>query len=82
MDVRIYSIKASSYICSVKASSYIYSNVWVYVMTTQTGQKPQDTQLGVSKIYAFCQKIYHGTSGLGESSAGIMYVPLRIPPKC
>ena len=33
------------------------ANVWVYVMTTQTGQKPQDTQLGVSKNYSFCQKI-------------------------
>ena len=30
-------------------------NIWVYVMTKQP--KPQDTQLGVSKIYTFCQKI-------------------------
>ena len=52
---------------NVKANSQA-SNIRVYVMTTQKGQKPklQDTQLRVSKfiIYAFWQKIQQG--GLGS----------------
>ena len=48
MDVHIYSVKANSQA----------SNTWIYVMTTHTKRpKSQDTQLGVSKIYAYCQKI-------------------------
>ena len=34
--------------------------------------KPQDTQLGILKIYAFCWKIQQRASGPGEGAAGIM----------
>ena len=33
--------------------------------------KLQDTQLGISKIYLFCQKIQQRSSGPGESAAGV-----------
>ena len=33
--------------------------------------KPQDTQLGILKIYAFYQKIQQRTSGPGENTAGV-----------
>ena len=33
--------------------------------------KLQDTQLGILKIYAFCQKIQQRTSCPGESPAGV-----------
>ena len=39
-------------------------------MRTQKS-KPQDTQLGVPKIYAFCRKIYQTHLGPGESAAGV-----------
>ena len=46
------------------------------------GPKPQDTQLGILKIYAFCLKIQQWTSGPGESAAGVMwYLSLRIHSK-
>ena len=43
--------------------------------------KLQDTQLGVSKIYSFCQKMWQGVSGPGESAAGVTYLSLTIYPK-
>ena len=33
---------------------------------------PQDTQLGILKIFAFCRKIQKRASGPGESTAGVM----------
>ena len=32
--------------------------------------KPKENQLGILKIYAFCQKIQQSASGPGESIAG------------
>ena len=44
--------------------------------------KPQDTQLGILKIYAFCQKILQRALDTVESAAGVMqYLSLRIHPK-
>ena len=44
--------------------------------------KLQDTQLGILKIYAFCQKIQQRASCPGESPAGVtQYLSLRIYPK-
>ena len=40
--------------------------------------KLQDTQLGILKIYGFCQKIQQEASGSVESAAGVMYPYLRI----
>ena len=36
--------------------------------------KSQDTQLEISKIYAFCQKIQQGTSGPGESPVEVISI--------
>ena len=33
--------------------------------------KPQDTQLWIIQIYAFCQKIQQRASGPGEGTAGV-----------
>ena len=33
--------------------------------------KLQDTQLGILKIYVFCQKIQQRVSGPGESAGGV-----------
>ena len=35
------------------------------------GPKPQDIQLRILKIYAFCRKIQQRASDLGESAAGL-----------
>ena len=41
--------------------------------------KPQDTQLGILKIYAFCWKIQQNELGPGESTAGVtQYLSLTI----
>ena len=34
---------------------------------------PQETHIGIFKIYAFCQKIQQRHSGAGESTAGVTY---------
>ena len=34
--------------------------------------KPQDAQLGILKIYTFCQKIQQRVLHPGESTAGVM----------
>ena len=40
--------------------------------------KPQDSQLEILNIYAFCQKIQQSASGPQEKAAGIMsYLSLR-----
>ena len=49
-------------------------------MTTQR-PKPQDTQLGILKIYAFSLKIQQRASCPGESAAGVAYLSVRIHPK-
>ena len=44
--------------------------------------KLQDTQLGILKIYVFCQKIQQRVSGPGESAGGVtQYLSLRIHRK-
>ena len=44
--------------------------------------KPQDTQLGILNIYAFCRKIQQKASGPGKSDAGVtQYLSLGIHPK-
>ena len=43
--------------------------------------KPQDTQLGILKIYAFCWKIQQRASGPGKSTAGIMWSVFENTPK-
>ena len=50
-------------------------------MTTFFWPKLKENQLGILKIYAFCQKIQERTSGPGESAAGITYLSMRIHPK-
>ena len=40
--------------------------------------KSQDTQLGILKIYLFCQKIQCRVSDPGESTAGVIYLSMRI----
>ena len=46
MDVHIYTVKANSQT----------GNMSLYNENTKKA-KPQDTELGISKIYEFCQKI-------------------------
>ena len=43
--------------------------------------KLQDTQLGILKIYAFCQKIQQRASGPEESTSGVTYPSMRMHPK-
>ena len=43
--------------------------------------KLKENQLGVLKIYAFCQRIQQRTSGPGESAAGVTYLSMRIHRK-
>ena len=38
--------------------------------------KLQDTQLGILKIFVFCQKIDWRSLGPGESGAGVMYLSM------
>ena len=56
---------------------YIYNSIKAIVatdivkdiMTTQKKPKSKENQLGILKIYAFCQKIQQRASGPGESTA-------------
>ena len=44
--------------------------------------KPQDTQLCILKIYAFCWKTQQRASGPGEIAVGVtQYLSLRTQPK-
>ena len=43
--------------------------------------KPQDTQLEILKICAFCRKIQQRASGSGDSVAMVTNLSLRIYPK-
>ena len=70
MDVRIYSVKANSHAGDM--SLYYYNT---------KNSKPQDTLLGISKIYASCQEVQQGSSCPGESAAGVTYLSFRIHPK-
>ena len=48
MEVHIYSVKAKNQA----------GNIWVKdKITTKKRPKPKENQLGILKIYAFCQKI-------------------------
>ena len=42
---------------------------------------PQENQLEILNIYAFCQKIQQRASGSGESAAGLTYLSRRINTK-
>ena len=44
-------------------------------------EKPKENQLGIIKIYTFCQEIQQKTSGPGESTGGVTYLCMRIHPK-
>ena len=56
---------------------YIYNSIKAIVatdivkdiMTTQKKPKSKENQLGILKIFAFCQKIQQRASGPGESTA-------------
>ena len=43
--------------------------------------RPQDTQLGILKIYALCHTIQQRALVPRESAAGISYLSMRIHPK-
>ena len=43
--------------------------------------KPQDTQLGILKIYVFCRKIQQKAPGPRESAAEVTYLSMKIHPK-
>ena len=45
-----------------------------------TMSKPQENQLGILKIYTFCQKIQQ-IPQVQESAAGVTYLSMRIHPK-
>ena len=45
-----------------------------------TMSKPQENQLGILKIYTFCQKIQH-IPQVQESAAGVTYLSMRMHPK-
>ena len=56
---------------------YIYNSIKAMVatdivkdiVTTQKKPKSKENQLGILKIFAFCQKIQQRASGPGESTA-------------
>ena len=43
--------------------------------------KPQDTQIGILKVYAFYQKIQQRGSDPGHSADGVTYLSIKIHPK-
>ena len=43
--------------------------------------KPKENQLGILKIYAFCQKFQQSTSGPVERCWGYIFVQENTPPK-
>ena len=43
--------------------------------------KPQDTQIGILKVYAFYQKIQQRGSDPGQSTDGVTYLSIKIHPK-
>ena len=43
--------------------------------------KLKEKQLGILKIYTFCQKIQQRVSGPGESASGVTHLSMRIHPK-
>ena len=45
-----------------------------------TMSKPQENQLGILKIYTFCQKIQQ-IPQVQESAAGVTYLSMRMHPK-
>ena len=45
-----------------------------------TMSKPQENQLGILKIYTFCQKIQQ-IPQVQESTAGVTYLSMRMHPK-
>ena len=43
--------------------------------------KLKENQVGILKIYLFCQKIQQRSLGLGESTAGVTYLSMKIHQK-
>ena len=43
--------------------------------------KLKENQLGILKIYIFCQKIQQRASSLGESTAGVRNLSVRVHQK-
>ena len=60
---------------------HIYSSVMRQRQNNTRRPKSKENQLGILKIYAFCQKIQQRASDQGESAAGVMYLSMRIHPK-
>ena len=56
---------------------HIYS---VKAKSQAGNQRDNNTRLEILKIYAFCQKNQQRASGSGESTAGVTYLSMRIPP--
>ena len=67
MEVDIYSVKAKSQAGNISQS---YNN-------NTKMPNLQDSQLGILKIYAFCQKIQQ-VLGPGKNTAGVTYLFMRI----
>ena len=44
-------------------------------------QEPKENQLGILKIYTFCQKVQQRALGPGQSTAGVTYLSMKIDPK-
>ena len=44
-------------------------------------QEPKENQLGILKIYTFCQKVQQRALGPGQSTAGVTYLSMKIHPK-
>ena len=44
-------------------------------------QEPKENQLGILKIYTFCQKVQQRALGSGQSTAGVTYLSMKIHPK-
>ena len=55
--------------------------IWDKDIKTTKTPKPEENQLGILKIYSFCQEIQHRALGPGDSTAGVMYLPMRVHQK-
>ena len=55
--------------------------IWDKDIKTTKTPKPEENQLGILKIYSFCQEIQHRALGPGDSTAGVMYLSMRVHQK-
>ena len=60
---------------------HIYSSVMRQRQNNTRRPKSKENQLGILKIYAFCQKIQQRASGPEESTSGVTYPSMRMHPK-